>query len=215
MNGDAERSCRLLGATLDRSASARPADKLWALTVLAETSARIGSADEAGRYFATALALGQRDAYLLGAYADFLLDQGRAPEVAALLKDETRADGLLLRLALAEAALHPRPSSLDTHVAMLRARFDANRLRGDQVHQREEARFTLELMRQPREALRLAQANWQVQREPADARVLFAAAVAANDPLAAEPAREFVRTNHLQDVQLARLEQSLAALAAK
>ena len=61
--------------------------------------------------FKQALALGRRDPYLLGAYADLLLDQGRAREAAELLKNENRADGLLLRLALAESMLTPRPAA--------------------------------------------------------------------------------------------------------
>jgi hypothetical protein len=48
----------------------------------------------------------------------------------------------------------------------LRARFDASRARGDIVHRREESRFQLQLNGDPKAALRLAQENWKVQREP-------------------------------------------------
>ena len=63
---------------------------------------------------------GAPDTYLKGAYADFLLDERHA-EVAALLKNELRADALLLRLALAEQKLR-RPSA-SGHVEALKARF--------------------------------------------------------------------------------------------
>jgi len=59
----------------------------------------------------------------------------------------------LLRLALAEQALGA--STLEGHIADLRERFAANRQRGDTSHQREEARFALYLLKDPKEALRL------------------------------------------------------------
>ena len=81
----------------------------------------IGSAPEVR--FPEAQRLGPHDAYLLGTYADFLLNQGRAGEVVALLRDETRVDGLLLRLTLAEHEIGA-PGE-DAHIEELRARFAA------------------------------------------------------------------------------------------
>ena len=58
---------------------------------------------------------------MLGAYADFLLDQHRYQDVVFLLQSETSADGLLLRLALAEQAL--KLPMFQNHSAELAARF--------------------------------------------------------------------------------------------
>jgi hypothetical protein len=110
------------------------------------------------------LSLGLRDGYVLGAYADFLLDTGRPQEVQALLQDEVRIDPLLLRLALAEQRLGM--PSLAKHISDLSERFAMSRLRSDTSHRREEARFVLHLLNQVPNALRLAEANWSVQREP-------------------------------------------------
>jgi len=209
LTGGAESACALLHHTLAAEVSASVDEKVWALTELAEAEVRLGRGTQAEADFKSALALGRHDPYLLGAYADWLLDQARAAEAADLLKNETRADALLLRLALAEAALTPPPAGLPGHVATLGAQFEAGHLRGDFVHQREEARFVLRLRHQPREALRLAQANWLVQREPADLRILLESAVAAAEPAPAQPAVDFMRTNHLQDVRLAGLAQQL------
>jgi tetratricopeptide (TPR) repeat protein len=213
LTGEAERSCNLLQRALDGNPSSKPQEKLWALTVLAETCARKGHLEHVDHSFGQAFLLGQRDTYLLGAYADFLLDAGRAKEAVTLLKDETRADGLLLRLALAESCLRPHPAGFEPHVATLRARFEAAHLRGDNVHQREEARFVLHLLHQPEEALRLAQANWQIQREPADARVLMEAALAAVDVSAAQPVLDFLRRTGLEDIKLDRLKTQLGGLS--
>ena len=202
LNGEAERSCNLLKNALNGSTSASASERIWALNVLAETYERLGRNAEAETFFKSAMALGKRDPYLLGAYSDLLLDMGRPQEVVELLKNETRADGLLLRLALAEAAITPRPALCQTHITELQARFEAGHLRGDFVHQREEARFQLRLLHDPKEALRLAQANWLAQHEPADVRILHEAAVAAGDPQADQLALDFVHNNRLEDIAL-------------
>ena len=108
---------------LARSRTVRAGAKLWMLTRLAELSLVLGQPDRAERHFKEALALGVNDQFLLAAYADFLLDRGRAADVATLLGGWTRSDTLLLRLALAEKAA--RSPALEEHVRTLKARFDA------------------------------------------------------------------------------------------
>ena len=88
-------------------------------------------------------------------------------------------------------------------VEELRARFEASRMRGDRVHLREEARFELHLDADPRRALALAKDNWAVQKEPADARILLEAALAANDGAALRALKEWLAQSRLEDVQLA------------
>jgi Tfp pilus assembly protein PilF len=176
---------------------------LWALTLLSEIEARLGDANAAEAHFRQALSLGVRDVYLLAAYSDFLLDLGRFSEVGTLLRGEIRTDPLLLRLSLAEAGL--RSSALSSHVADLADRFAKSRFRGDTSHQREEARFTLNLLNNAEEALRLAKANWAVQREPADTRLLLEASLAAASPAAANPALDWLATTQLEDRQIRHL----------
>jgi len=86
-----------LRAVLGRHANAPPGVKNWVLTSLAEMAVRAGMTQEAEGHFRAALALNAADNYLLGAYADFQLDSDRASEVVGLLRDQTRADPLLLR----------------------------------------------------------------------------------------------------------------------
>jgi tetratricopeptide (TPR) repeat protein len=187
----------------DRGGQLGREERLWAMTLLAEIAVRTGEIQQAGQYFKDALALGANDAYLLGAYADFLLDQDQAGEAHELLKEHTRVDGLLLRLALTEQRL--AMPGLAARIASLEARFAAGRMRGESLHQGEEARFTLHLLKDPAAALRLAQNNWAVQREPRDARVLLEAASAAGDLSAAGPVLAWLKQNHVEDVRLSAL----------
>lgn len=118
----------------------------------------------------------------------------------------------MLRLAIAEQRLGLAQSAV--HRTELAARFAASRRRGDEaVHRREEARFTLELLEQPRAALKLALANWQTQREPADARILLEAAKASGDAAAARPAIDWLGQSRLEDRRVNALMQELGAKA--
>jgi tetratricopeptide (TPR) repeat protein len=208
MSGQSEVSYERLRETLARQRAVSPGVRQWVLTSLAEMAERQGKRRLAEAHFKEALATGEPDAYLKGAYADLLLDEERHAEVVALLRNELRADTLLLRLTLAEQKLGlPRASE---HVEALKARFSASRMRGDSLHRREEARFALHVLRAPNEALRLAQENWSVHREPWDARIYLEAALAAGNSGAARPVLDWLRANRVQDVKLAALAQQAA-----
>jgi predicted Zn-dependent protease len=209
VTGRAERaSAALREALVQAGADVSAPERLWVLTRLAEIDERRGDAAGAEDAFRRALALGIPDFYVQAAYADFLLDRGRAREVLELLKGKERSDLLLLRLAIAaKAAGAPQ---LGGHVQALADRFDAARRRGDTVHRKEEARFTLALLGQPQRALELAQADWAVQREPSDARVLLEAALAAQAPQAATPVLQWMQRSGIESVALRGLAQRLA-----
>lgn len=196
---------RLRQAYLARP-GASPELRAWAATLLGEMAARLGRVEAAEAHFRDALALDAADSYLLGAYADFLLERGRAPEVIALLKDKTQADALLLRHAIAlKQARRPEAAQASAELA---ARFDAAMRRRDNVHLREQARYELDVRGDTAAALRLARLNWAVQKEPADLRILAQAAVANRDPQARALVRDWLRSSGIEDA-------SLAALAAR
>jgi predicted Zn-dependent protease len=201
LNGDAGPAYIALTRALDRSA-ADAGVREWALTLAAEIAARRGDIAGADRHFRDALAIDSRDPYLQGAYADFLIEHERAAEVVPLLKDGTRNDSLLLRLALAEAQLPDHRADFDAHRADLAARFDAARRRGDSLHRREEARYTLVIAGDPKAAVVLARKNWEVQREPADLRILVSSAAASGDAAALQDARSWAQANRLEDVAI-------------
>lgn len=200
VNGQAQEAYDLLQAALRADRGSRAPERLWAMTVAAEIAERLGRIREAEAQFQNALKLGIRDGYLLGAYADFLLEQHRPQQVIDLLVGQTLSDGLLLRRALAERQL--QNGSLSQTVARLQRRFEASRKRGDFIHQREEALFELRLLDHPQRALELARENWQVQREPADVKILLAAALAAGHAETVKELRDWLAESGLEDVRL-------------
>jgi hypothetical protein len=180
------------------------------LTRLAEMSLRMGNVKQAEEHFRAAYLEPINDQFLLGAYSDFLLDQGRTDEVIPLLVDWFRSDILLLRLAIAEKALKSPKAS--EHIEALRSRFEAAALRGDKLHQQEEARFNLTLLGNKEKALALAQENWTLQREPRDARILLEAALAMKDPAAAQGALDWLERSGYEDPALRQTADKLKAL---
>ena len=205
--GHAALAASTLRDALAAARDASPDERLWALTRLAETEERRGEPAAAEAAFRAGLATGVSDIYLQAAYADFLLDRGRHAEVLALLKDGGRADVLLLRLAMAAKAINdPRAAALAQELA---ARFEAAKLRGDSTHRKEESRFVRAVQGDAARALALARENWAVQREPADARILLEAAVAARDAAAAQPVLDWMKASGIESVALRGLAEQL------
>ena len=232
MSGQAEFAARQLGAALaaapagtgaaERSAerlvaTTRSAERVWAFTRLAEIEELRGAGVAAeAAYLAAkgaAPATGPADVYLQAAHADFLLDQGRGAEALAglmALPDAARADVLLLRLALAAKATGDARGSGWTRELL--ARFDAARARGDTTHEKEESRSALVLQGDAPRALALAQSNYAVQRELADARALIDAAVATRNAAAAAPVIAWVKQNRITHPALLQSVQQIEAL---
>ncbi|HEU4818214.1 hypothetical protein [Janthinobacterium sp.] len=209
VTGRATASERLLDLTLRRSAGAAPELESWAATLLAEMATRRGETTLAEARYKTALARQPRDSYLLGAYADFLLDRQRPQDVVKLLKDQQRIDALLLRYALALQSLPGQQAALLAAKAELAARFTAAMQRGDTVHQREQARFALFLQQDVPSALQLAQKNWAIQKEVPDMRILLEAALAARNYGAAQPVLAWIAANGVEDTVLQGLVRQL------
>ena len=200
-------------AELDRLAHTA-ADDRWIALLRAELAQRRGdraTADAAFRVAARPTGGEGTDVYARAAYADWLLDEGRPADAARIAGERggeplranggapgravgradrpaesaagDDADALLLRRAIAAQRLgDARAPAL---AAALQARLDAARERGDPPHLREEARLALDVQGDAARALALAERQWRLQKEPADALLLHRAARAAGRPQAA------------------------------
>jgi hypothetical protein len=210
LTGHAGPAYETLSAAFKAAPQASADEKLWALLRLAELAQRLDRTDAIESHFRQAMALGITDTFLYAAYADFLLDQKRPAEVVQMLKDKTPSDVLLLRLVFAERTL--KLPTAGQREATLAARYAAAQLRGDTVHQQEEARFALQVQNDPANALRLARENWKVQREPRDARIFLEAALAARDADTAKPVLQWLDENHVEDRYMNGLAVQLKGL---
>ena len=212
LTGRAQFGLERLSSALRQQPKADPALRLWTLTRMAEISERLGENRLAEQHFRAALALDVRDTYLLAAFSDFLLDQGRPAEVLTLLKEFARADTLLLRLAL--AAKDAGSPDAAKYQQEMRERFDAARRQGDALHEKEESRFARSLLKENQRALALAESNYRIQREAADARALLEASIACRNPQSAEPVLEWMAQSRVESVILQSLARQVRAIKA-
>ena len=189
---------------------ARSSLRQWTFAVLAEIARRLGRAADADRHFQEALELSPRDQYLLNAYAEFLLFERRWDDAVKLLSPWQSSDGLLLLLARAERARGERGrAQADAHAKLMRARFADGGLRGDALNAQDEAWFRLVFEDDAPRALALALANWAIQKEPRDAEIVLAAALAAGQPQAASPVLDWMSRTRIEDPRLAALATSI------
>ena len=174
--------------------------RVWILDQLGDMAQRLGDDSAAESHFQAALRASPNDGYTKGEYADLLIRRGRAAEVMHLLQNDGQQDNLLLRLAIAATRL--RTAQAGRLSDEFQARYEAARRDGDMTHLREQARFLLEVRGQASTALEVAARNWTVQREPADVRVYWAAAVAADSAPDLHRVRDWIQQTHYQDALL-------------
>lgn len=150
----------------------------WAQGTLAELATQLGRPD-IDQHWRRALEVAPGDLYLRGLYADWLLGQQNYRRALAVTKGYNDVDSLAVLRAIALTRLGA--GEAEPLVARLEQRFAEARWRGTLLHQRDYARFLLDIGNDADAALQQAIANWQSQREPLDTRLLLRAAMAAGD----------------------------------
>ncbi|MDX1804799.1 MAG: hypothetical protein R3292_12010 [Alcanivorax sp.] len=191
-----QRLQRLAASNLPMS----PAQRRWMYTELAEIAWQKGDDRQTLNYAKKGLASQPDDRYLRFVKADAELALGDNQSVIRDWQHNIAIDGGLLRLAIAGQRAHdPRASHwADLYQQRLQAAAQARQ----QLHLREQARFQLQVLQQPEAALATAKRNWQIQKEPADLRILAATASACDDAQTLALARRFIDQHGLQDQRL-------------
>jgi len=173
--------------------------RAWRCSELGEMAVSLGDHAAAAHWFLESLRVDPDDVYTRAAYADLLLSEARAADTLTLLRGYESMEPMLLRIAIAQQQL--QDPHLVESAAQLSSAFMVEEQRGEAVHRREQARFLLEIGHDPAAALRAAEENWRVQREPADLLILLRTARAAGRPAAAAPAIEFLHRHGTEDVR--------------
>lgn len=188
---------------IEREAAAQaPAVRRWYQAELADALERAGRMADAERAYRLGLEIDPQDVSLRAAYADLLIGQARYEDAIALTDGYVRVDVVQLRHLIAQVRLGQVPHQA---IDAMDETFRLARLRGQPLHQREEVLFALDVRRDAQRALAAAQANWQEQREPIDARVLLRAALAANDATSEREALAQIGALPVQDTRLQAL----------
>lgn len=208
LTGQAEQAYALQLSLSPTLKPEEPALHQWLQTLLAETAWRLGNNTLADQHFQKALAQPRRDTYLLRVYSDFLLAENRPESVIPLLQDNLTDGSLLLRMALASQQLK-QDENTQKYRSQLEARYTAIRLRGDSP-ERDTALYLLAFEGDKAQALQIAQANWQIQKEPEDTVLLLQAALANQDWQTLKQLRDWLANNQQQDQRYKALLAPLA-----
>ncbi|WP_238942134.1 hypothetical protein [Marinobacter sediminum] len=169
-----------------QQASASNADltgQLWAEGTLGDLAAQL-DLDSAAVHWGIVLQQSPDDLYTRTQLADWHLQAGNLQATLALTEGYKQVDALAVirAIALREAGAPAAEALADS----LRERFAEAQWRGTLLHQRDFARFQLDIENRPTLALKHALANWETQREPMDTRLALRAAHSAGDQPALE-----------------------------
>ncbi|MDQ7017281.1 MAG: hypothetical protein Q9N68_12985 [Gammaproteobacteria bacterium] len=170
LTNKSERGLRLLISLMYQVED--PILKSWVLGIMAQASFVAGQIKQADHYYQQGLALTPKQAYLLTAYADFLLAQNRGKEVLILLSGKIRDARLLLRVALAHKMLRNN-RALEVVLQRLRLGFEEAKWRVDNSGALVESRYLFEFEQEFARALELAYEHWQVEKSPYVARLIL------------------------------------------
>ncbi len=207
LSGAAQRSLTRLEASVRALKAKSKTEKTFAISVAAEIAERIGETEKATGFYAELLEADPRSVFVRAAYADFLVSQNKFAEARAIIGDRPHTETLMLLRVLASAGPSDQPAN--AAAAELKARMENDLAKDDYSHAREYARFALNRMNDPHFAFDMARANWRVQKEPLDARILLAAAEAAGDHETTHEIEAWIEATGIEDKGLQ------AALAAE
>ncbi|MDZ4761759.1 MAG: hypothetical protein SGJ21_11865 [Alphaproteobacteria bacterium] len=174
---------------LDRLAASRaidPALRGYAHSLLAELARFQNWPDKARPHFEAALGGDPDDLRTRMIFVDFELAQGRPREALALLASTPATDSIIVRRAIANRSLG-NSSETEKLSSILLGRIEQQAAAGESAHDREAARYWLDVAGDPQKALAASRSNWRSQRELEDALLLIASASAAGNPAAADP----------------------------
>jgi len=195
--GSSERAEAMIRALLSNGQQFDTATRAWAMAALADLERRHAADGDAETLLRQAVEQAPTDDSIRCALADLLLDKAANREVIALTTVNRPSLALLLRTAIAEHRLK------DVRAAETSRRFleliEVDRVRSERAHLREEALYALEVRGDSRAAAVLAVANFKLQRETADIRLLARSASAAGDTAALRNLKRWVVSTGYRD----------------
>jgi thioredoxin-like negative regulator of GroEL len=170
--------------------------RLWAEGTLADLAAQLGDA-RARDHWLFILSQQPDDLYTRARLADWFLDNNQPDSALSLTEGYEHVDSLAVIRAIAMLkTVHPQADALITR---LKERFSEAHWRGSLLHERDLARFQLDVEGQAPQALGYALANWQDQREPEDTRLVLRASIAAGEEGRASMVRDWLKRHQQAD----------------
>jgi len=204
--GSVARARQLLAA-LDRQGETPAPLAQWQLLTAADLASRDGDPEAAIAFLARAHALDPAHEETRARLAGLLIERGERGAALQLAAGENVSAALLVARLRAASGMDPAAALAARRE--LDALLEVGRLRGTNAHLREAGELALRADRDPGRALALARANFAVQKDTPDLRLLADAAVAAGDRATIRYLRDWLKETGFEDrVASARLAEA-------
>lgn len=196
--GAAESAYNQLAAVTRFGNGANNQGYLWAQGTLGDIAAQLGYASAAG-HWQQVLSQDPDDLYIRAQLADWYVQNDNPEQALVLTEGYEAVDNLAVIRAIAMRRVNdPGEQAL---ASRLRERFEEAIWRGSMLHQRDLARFELDIDQRPEDAAAHAISNWATQREPLDTRLALRAAIAAQDSAALSQLRAWLKQHNQADAR--------------
>jgi predicted Zn-dependent protease len=141
--------------------------------------------------------------------AELLNQQGQSRQAKLIASTPEPSDALLMQALLASRGLQDGDQA--RLAALLDARFQSQALRQESLIERPRLIYLIGYGKDPAAGLALSVDNWKLQKEPPDAVLFAQAALAVNQPRAAEPVVSWAEKTGYTEPQLKQLIGQLKA----
>jgi tetratricopeptide (TPR) repeat protein len=182
----------------------------WLQFHLGEAHQTLGQYDQAIAVWEKHLARAPRSHSVRLALAELLNHQGAFAKAKRISNVPNPSDALLMQSLTASIGL--RDAQMPSLTAAWEARMANQALRKDGLIERPAMIYLIRHGKDLEAGLRMAQANWAIQNEPADAALLAEAAIALKRPEAAKVVLDWMRTTGYTDPTLASLSTQIQDL---
>ena len=162
-----------------------------------------GDQNGAKRAWESHLKTGSAGHGLRVALIDLLNRDGKYAEAWRLNNQTPRTDALLV--AAIQSAQGLKNGQEQSLIAELEQRLRQQEARGDSIHERPIIKYQLMIKRDAKTALKMAQAAWKTEREPADALLFAEAAIQSGSPKQASVLLQWQSETGYRDPDLDRL----------
>jgi tetratricopeptide (TPR) repeat protein len=212
------------GILLYRTGKPQPATELLSAALKAKTFQDTSSQDWIGFHLGEALRVGGQSAQALAIWqkqlkanpqshllrlslAEMLNSQGNYRQAKQIATTESASDALLMQALLASRGL--KESDEKRLASLIDARLKSQEMRQESLIERPKLFYLIAYGKDPAAGLALSIQNWQLQKEPPDALLFIQAALAVNQPRAAEPVLIWSEKTGYTDPELAALIRQL------
>ncbi len=201
--GDPQTAIDLLKTLVSSPNFQSTSSKEWLSLHLGEAYRVAGQPDRATATWKNQLKISPKSHIIKLSLAELWVQEGKYLEVKQMSSSAGSTDALLMQFILATQGL--KDPSEKNLASLFESRLNSQALRQESMIERPQMIFFIDYAKNPANGLRLSIENWKIQQEPRDAVLFLKAALALNQPQAAEPVLAWIEKTNYSDPQIKAL----------